>query len=123
MSEVLHIKNFGPIKDVKVDLKKFNVIIGENATGKSTIAKVLAVCRYFSYIYGNAGVTFSQKTSPFFQGLLSWGLGELFRKNSYINYECDDYSFRAEIQDASLHLKNEENVVAYTAENNEVWEY
>ncbi len=41
MSEKLTIKNFGPIKDMTLDLKKINVFIGDQGTGKSTLAKIL----------------------------------------------------------------------------------
>lgn len=41
MKEKLIIKNFGPIKNVELELGRFNVLIGENGTGKSTVAKVL----------------------------------------------------------------------------------
>lgn len=35
------IKNFGPIKDAEVDVKEILVLIGEQASGKSTIAKLI----------------------------------------------------------------------------------
>lgn len=42
--EKIIIKNFGPIKNIEFNLdKQFNVVIGEQATGKSTLAK----CIYF----------------------------------------------------------------------------
>jgi predicted ATPase len=88
MSEKLIIKNFGPIKDVELELKKFNVIIGENATGKSTVAKILAMCRYFSYILEN-----SWSNQSFRDGLYNRGLAEFFSVDSYIYYECPHYDF------------------------------
>ncbi len=90
MSEILHIKNFGPITDVKLEFKRLNVIIGENATGKSTIAKVLAVCRYFSYLL--SGNIFD---NPFEDGLTAWGLSEFVKNDSFIFYQCKHYSFTA----------------------------
>ena len=91
MKEKLIIKNFGPIKSVELELGRFNVLIGENATGKSTVAKVLAICRYFSYIL-------SDKLFPnaFEEGLNLWGLAEFIQITSYIHYECKHYSFSAE---------------------------
>ena len=50
LKEKLIIQNFGPIKHIELDLGIVNVLIGEQATGKSTVAKLLAVCRYFSFI-------------------------------------------------------------------------
>ncbi|MEO6834087.1 MAG: AAA family ATPase [Chitinophagaceae bacterium] len=87
MAERLIIKNFGPIKDVDLTFGRFNVLIGEQATGKSTVLKLLAVCRYFSYIIN---VLPSQK-NPFTEGLWDWGLLEFREENSYINYICEDY--------------------------------
>ena len=42
MSKLI-IKNLGPITDFEMDIKDFNLIIGEQAVGKSTICK----CIYF----------------------------------------------------------------------------
>lgn len=50
MSETLHIKNFGPIKDVKLELKKINVFIGDQGTGKSTVGKVYSILKNFIYL-------------------------------------------------------------------------
>ncbi len=85
MKEKLIIKNFGPIKSVELDLGRFNILIGEQATGKSTVAKVLAVCRYFSYIVHT-------NIDSITEGLQAWGLFEFLKKESYIFYECKHYS-------------------------------
>jgi AAA15 family ATPase/GTPase len=91
MKEKLIIRNFGPIKNVELDLGRFNILIGEQATGKSTVAKVLAVCRYFSFIKKIQTVI-----SPFEGGLNIWGLTEALNENSYIYYECEHYSVKVE---------------------------
>jgi predicted ATPase len=47
MMESIWIRNFGPIKDIKIDtIKPFTVFIGESGSGKSTIMKVIALCRW-----------------------------------------------------------------------------
>jgi predicted ATP-dependent endonuclease of OLD family len=89
MSEKLVIKNFGPIKDMSFDFKKINILIGEQATGKSTVAKLLAMCRYFSYIINGE---IREGLSNFSEGLISWGLNEFLKKDSYIYYECKHYA-------------------------------
>ena len=39
----LEIRNFGPINDLKIDADKhINIIIGPQASGKSTIGKIFA---------------------------------------------------------------------------------
>jgi len=93
MSEKLIIKNFGPIKSVEIELRRFNVIIGENATGKSTIAKLLAVCKYFSYIIDNTSPSYSRNSLPFFRGLSAWGLHDFLRSDTYIFFDNIHYSF------------------------------
>lgn len=40
MQKIL-IKNFGAIKDAEIEIKNFIVLIGEQASGKSTIAKLI----------------------------------------------------------------------------------
>lgn len=93
MKEKLIIKNFGPIKSVDLDLGKITVLIGEQATGKSTIAKVLSMCRYFSYIIDNKNPLIYR--SRFIEyGLSEWDLKGFENKNTFIDYENDDYSFQ-----------------------------
>ena len=43
--ERLILKNFGPIPELDIELKKINLFIGEQGVGKSTIAKVLTCVR------------------------------------------------------------------------------
>ena len=90
MKEKLIIKNFGPIKEVELELGQFNVLIGENATGKSTVAKVLGVCRYFSYIVSDL-----TNLDSFENGLSEWGLSEYSNDETVISYDCEHYSFVA----------------------------
>ncbi len=91
MKEKLILRNFGPIKNVELEFGRFNVLIGEQATGKSTIAKVLAVCRYFSYIINGYKLD-----DPFLNGLLYYKLTNAIQPDTYISYECDDYHFYVE---------------------------
>ncbi len=47
------VKNNGPVKDIEFDIRKFNVLIGEQATGKSTIAKSIYFSRYVKTLISN----------------------------------------------------------------------
>lgn len=47
------IRNNGPVRDVEFDIKKYNVFIGEQATGKSTIAKSIYFSRYVKTLISN----------------------------------------------------------------------
>jgi len=42
----LIIRNVGPVKAIDIDLKRFNVIIGPQSSGKSTVAKILSTCEW-----------------------------------------------------------------------------
>jgi predicted ATPase len=86
MKERLVIKNFGPIKSVDLELDKMTILIGEQATGKSTIAKVLAVCR-------NVFLMPNSNQSKAFLDLLSyWNIDTYLNKESYIYYKSEDFS-------------------------------
>ena len=91
--ERLVIKNFGPIKSIDLELGKMTILIGEQATGKSTIAKVLAVCRYFSYI-ADFRTNINLSNEQFFEGLKNWELDGYLLENSEIYFENSDYSFQ-----------------------------
>ncbi len=87
MEERLVVKNFGPIKDVDIRIGKLTVLIGEQATGKSTLGKLLAVCRYFSYIADGP------LSRNFEEGLSAWGLEDAHKnENTTIDYYCKHYS-------------------------------
>jgi len=39
----LEVKNFGPLKDINIELNKTNLFIGENGSGKSVLAKLITI--------------------------------------------------------------------------------
>ncbi|MEN9611395.1 MAG: hypothetical protein RLZZ628_2209, partial [Bacteroidota bacterium] len=43
--EKLIVNNFGPIQKADLDLRKVTVFIGEQASGKSILAKLVAIMR------------------------------------------------------------------------------
>ncbi|MFK7905188.1 MAG: AAA family ATPase [Chitinophagales bacterium] len=50
MKETLIVKDFGPIKDVELDLRKTTVFIGPQGSGKSTLAKLIAIFRDWDFL-------------------------------------------------------------------------
>ena len=70
MNEKLIVKNFGPIREAELDLKKVTVFIGPQGSGKSTLAKLVAICKE------------DEKPS-------------LFSEKSKINFREDDYGLRS----------------------------
>ena len=43
---ILKIRNIGPIKNICLELKRFNFFIGRQSSGKSTIAKIISFCTW-----------------------------------------------------------------------------
>ena len=42
MVSTIHIRNIGPIKEVKLELKSINIFMGPQSSGKSTVAKIIS---------------------------------------------------------------------------------
>lgn len=53
----LHLENIGPISIVDIDLRRYNVFIGPQSSGKSTIAKLISLC---SWVEKRAATTLSE---------------------------------------------------------------
>ena len=126
MSEKLIIRNFGPIKDMSFDFKKINILIGEQGTGKSTVAKVItAINSMADGDPGNLGAikiltSGEYGTRNHFVAHLKVYLIEGYLQNdTHIHYENDKFYFEYEVNRASIKAKNAEAVL-YEAGVNEV---
>lgn len=49
MKGILKIENFGPIKHIDIEVSKYNILIGPQGAGKSTIAKVMCIIHFWSF--------------------------------------------------------------------------
>ncbi len=102
MKEKLIIKNFGPIKNVELELGRFNMLIGENSTGKSTIAKVLDSIYNFGSLTEGEGaskmIRFSELSdiSYFKKKLAVYEIDRYITKESLINFHGKDIKFNLE---------------------------
>lgn len=110
MKERLTIRNFGPIKSMDLDLGKMTVLIGDQATGKSTVAKVLSICRYFSYIVTNE---FNIDSQIFEKALADWGLKDFENKNTYIEYSNSDYNLIFKSNNITIDDFDDTNIVPF----------
>lgn len=84
----LTIKNIGPIKNVSFDIKKVNVFMGKQSSGKSTIAKILSFCSWVE-----KDISFHQSFEKHIEGdyfinyLKTFHKMEKYiKKDSYIKY-------------------------------------
>ena len=99
MKEFIEIHGFGPLKNVKnIQIKPFTILIGESASGKSTLMKIVAMMRY---LYKMANIRSYLKhsrisSSPFrvrFNTMMErQGMEKMFSAFSSIDYrvEMDD---------------------------------
>ena len=99
------IKHLGPIKELEMEIKDFNLLIGEQATGKSTVAKAIYFFRsikatlqdYLCQLYdaslyngndinGGFNKVLRKELKSVFVSLFgySWDLDERL----YLKYEC-----------------------------------
>jgi predicted ATP-dependent endonuclease of OLD family len=89
-TERLIVKNFGPLKDVDIELKDIMVFIGPQASGKSTLAKILYLILY-NYSEVAINKLFNDINIDFFNPNTSIKLLKndetifLYDKNNFIN--------------------------------------
>lgn len=85
MKSKLQIKNFGAIKELSVELSKLIVFIGNQGTGKSTIAKLLTVFNDMFWLR-----TLVRKEDVMREFVIL-GISNYFNQDSYIKYKDDGY--------------------------------
>ena len=87
----LIIRNIGPIKEIDVEFKRFNFIIGPQSSGKSTIAKIFSTC---SWIEKEVATTMNEKAvanAADFRSLMEdfHKMTDYFDKQSEVLFETD----------------------------------
>lgn len=112
MKEYITIKEFGPLKNIEnLEIKPFTVLIGESASGKSTLMKVVAMMRYLykmanirSYLY-RSNITKSPFRIRLDTMMKRQGMTKMFTKDSLIVYRVqmdDGVSYEVRIENGSL---------------------
>ncbi len=103
----LEINNFGPIKHISIDLKRYNFIIGPQSSGKSTIAKVLSTC---TWIEKEVHTTLNERviaSAADFKQLLEGfhKMENYFGDDTHILYETDFICIKYSVNDFSAICK------------------
>lgn len=107
----LIIHNVGPIKEVDIELKRFNFIIGPQSSGKSTIAKILSTCEWIEkevettrneHAIGN-GENYRTLVEGFHKMEDYFDQG----KESFVSYSTDFIEICYEHKELKVHLKRE----------------
>ena len=88
----LHLESIGPINIVDIDLRRYNVFIGPQSSGKSTIAKMISLC---SWIEKRALTTLSENVFNDSQEFLDHvevyhKMHDYFNQSSVIEYKSEN---------------------------------
>ena len=120
MRESIEIRNLGPLRDVQIhDIKPLTVIIGESASGKSTLMKVIILMRYIykmlniRWYLKNSGI----QRSPFklsLENLLNDDLSDYFKSgnNVFIRYtfEVNGHEYHIDYTNGTLSTSGAQNI-------------
>lgn len=107
----LVIKNVGPIKNVDIELNRFNFVIGPQSSGKSTVAKILSACMWLE-----KEVVTTRNDKAISNGVEFRNLIESFHKmegyfedNSVIEFETENITISYSNGDFRVERKESEN--------------
>lgn len=107
----LAIHNIGPIRDVDIELNRFNFFVGPQSSGKSTVAKILSTC---SWIEKEVATTLNEYAIPdadAFRRLIEvfHKMEGYFKVSSVIDYDTDVIR---------VHFDNDANVLQVNLKEN-----
>ena len=96
MNETLTIKKFGPIEDMTLELRAVTIFIGDQGTGKSTVAKVLSLVKemFDLVLEDESKHTFKFKEYAFKQQLEIHGISNYIEKDSFIEFNDKENHFK-----------------------------
>ena len=88
--ERLMVRNFGPITDLDIEIRPFTLFIGTQGSGKSTVSKLLTICRDIRWWLQI--LTEENVMKPF----VDFGINEYFQEDSFFLYVFDDDEIKYE---------------------------
>lgn len=104
MKATLIIQRFGPINDLQITINKFNILIGPQAAGKSTISKVLCVIQSFEPNLSRSSED-ANKFDELKQLLAYYHIENFYKKNTYWFFEDDNLTFELKENKVSFEYK------------------
>lgn len=118
----LTIRNFGPINNVSISLKRYMLFIGTQASGKSTVAKLIAIFKKKEFVIALHEKSWSD--SEYLSIFNEYNIHNYFNYNegreTYLRYKCNRYEIIYENGTWSFHateaFKNE-----ISDENERIW--
>ena len=104
MIEKLTIKNFAGIKELEIDIKRVNILIGPQASGKSVCAKLLF---YFkNFVWEILSIVENEQTKRYLDSSYSKKFEEYFPPDSWGG---QDFSIRYEIADVFIEVSKKQD--------------
>lgn len=97
MKERLEIRNFGPVKQLDIEIKPLTLFIGTQGSGKSTISKLITICKDKNWQKEIIAQS-ENLMKPFFD----FNIDEYFQTDSYIHYQNPELDIK--YQDGKFHL-------------------
>lgn len=85
MKERLKIRNFGPVKQLDIEIKPLTLFIGTQGSGKSTIAKLLSIFRDLHWYIQIL------EEQDIFKPFIDFNIDEYFQPDSYLHYQNDAF--------------------------------
>jgi ABC-type sugar transport system ATPase subunit len=97
----LIVKNFGPLKDIDIEVREMVCLIGKQATGKSTLAKLLAIFECKD-VRKKGAKEFKNKLKEF-------NIYSFLNESTYLNYQTqsNDLFFEIELKDKKIFFNSE----------------
>lgn len=96
----LIVKNFGPLKDIEIEVREMVTFIGAQASGKSTLAKLLSIFEDENF-RRDENITFEEELKKY--NIYSYLKQETYI--SYDNFESKDISLSSFVYENSKYLK------------------
>ena len=102
----LIIKNIGPLKDVVIDIAKYNVFIGPQSSGKSCILKIASFCKWVE-----KRIELSQSPDKYLNDDVFWKrLVDFHKLNDFIN---DNFLIKYESQHMEFSMSGSTSDIKY----------
>lgn len=95
MNEHIVARNFGPIRDVSITFRKTTLLIGDQGTGKSCIAKLFSVFKWLEkvLVQRRQDRDYYEKYNRFQKLLEYHQIDSFLREDTYIRYEGEACTF------------------------------
>ncbi len=109
---ILTVKNFGPIKEIRIEFNKYTILIGEQGSGKSTVAKLFSMFLWLekSLLRHLTTKKYITQFSRFQKKYCAYhNIDSYFRSDSYIYFEGIHYDFTYSEEQFMIHEKDIEN--------------